>query len=83
MEKWQVQEAKAHFSELIDKARNDGPQVITRYGEDTVVVLSKQQYDLLSKRKPTLIEILMSGPKFDDLDELIGPRTDMGRKVDI
>lgn len=83
MNKWQVQEAKARFSELLDKTKSEGPQVITRYGEDTAVVITKEQFDLYNRRKPSLIEVLLDGPIIDDLDELIGPRTDTGREVDL
>ena len=35
---WQVQEAKARLSEVIEKARTEGPQTITRHGAERVVV---------------------------------------------
>jgi len=40
MTKWQLQEAKNRLSELIRKAKEDGPQVITVRGEDAVVVVA-------------------------------------------
>ena len=37
---WQVQDAKNRFSELIDRARNEGPQVVTRHGRPIVRVVA-------------------------------------------
>jgi prevent-host-death family protein len=60
---WQLQEAKAKFSELVQKAIDEGPQTVTRHGKDTVVVLSVEQYKKLERRRPSLLEVLMSGPE--------------------
>jgi antitoxin Phd len=59
---WQLQEAKAKFSELVQKAIDEGPQTVTRRGRDAVVVLSSEAYRKLREGKPSLKEILMSGP---------------------
>jgi antitoxin Phd len=42
---WQLQEAKARFSEVIKKAQSEGPQHITVRGTSTAVVLSDAEYD--------------------------------------
>jgi antitoxin Phd len=47
MTRWQLQEAKARFSELIDDTLEKGPQVITRRGIDTAVVVSIDQWHKL------------------------------------
>ena len=48
---WQLQEAKQHFSELVRRALDEGPQVVTRRGEETVVVvLLREHRDLESAR---------------------------------
>jgi prevent-host-death family protein len=47
---WQLQTAKAQFSELFRRARTEGPQVVTRQGKEQVVVLSAEQFDRLIKR---------------------------------
>ena len=60
---WQLQEAKAKFSELVQKAIDEGPQTVTRHGKDAVVVLSVEQYKKLEARRPSLLEVLMSGPE--------------------
>ena len=49
-EAWQLQTAKARFSELFRRARNEGPQVVTRQGKEQVVVLPAEQFERLTKR---------------------------------
>ena len=41
---WQLQDAKARFSELVRKARNDGPQHVTIHGRDEVVVIAAEEF---------------------------------------
>ena len=47
---WQLQTAKARFSELFRRARTEGPQVVTRQGKEQVVVLPMEQFAQLTKR---------------------------------
>ncbi len=42
--KWQLQEAKNRLSEVVRKARTEGPQVITLHGEDAAIVVSTKDY---------------------------------------
>ena len=49
-EAWQLQTAKARFSELFRRARNEGPQVVTRLGAEQVVVLPAEQFERLIRR---------------------------------
>lgn len=44
---WQLQVAKARFSELFRRARSEGPQLITRQGKECVVMISDEQYERL------------------------------------
>jgi antitoxin Phd len=62
---WQVQEAKAKFSQLVQKAIDEGPQTVTRHGKKVAVVLSADEYNELQARRPGLLEVLMSGPGGD------------------
>jgi prevent-host-death family protein len=55
---WQLQEAKAKFSELVQKAIDEGPQTVTRHGKAAVVVLSAEQYELMKKRQIDLKDLL-------------------------
>jgi antitoxin Phd len=50
---WQIQEAKNKFSEVVNEAINHGPQIITKRGVETVIVLSYAQYRkvMLSRKK--------------------------------
>jgi prevent-host-death family protein len=43
--RWQLQEAKNHLSEVVDRALEDGPQTVTRHGRDVVVIVSKEEFD--------------------------------------
>lgn len=66
MATWQLQEAKAKLSEVIDSAESNGPQVITRRGVEAAVVVPIEQWRRMQKkRKRTLLEVLQSGPQFD------------------
>jgi prevent-host-death family protein len=79
--KWQVQEAKQRFSELIRQTLAEGPQVVTRHGQEVVVVVSAEEYRRTHPNdRPDFKEFLMSGPSFDDLD-LSRPR-ELPREVD-
>lgn len=44
---WQLQDAKQQFSRLVDRARSDGPQIVTRHGREVAVVISMEDYRLL------------------------------------
>jgi prevent-host-death family protein len=59
---WTVAEAKARFSEVIDKAKADGPQTITRNGRKAVVVVSAEEWERKTKRKGNLAEFFASSP---------------------
>jgi len=63
---WQLQEAKNKFSKVVQKARGEGPQVVTLRGERTAVVLSARDYDALRAGRPTLVDDLLGGPAWDD-----------------
>jgi len=62
MKTWQLQDAKAHLSELVKKASSGAPQEITLRGKPTVVVLSTQQYKKLKKPKQKLTSFLRQSP---------------------
>lgn len=76
---WQVHEAKSRFSELIERAQSEGPQVITRHGKERAVVLSIEAYRQLQAARPDFKQYLLSGPRIDDF-EIDRPR-DLGREV--
>jgi prevent-host-death family protein len=69
MASWQVQEAKARFSELLDAALKKGPQIVTRRGEEAAVVVPIEEWRRLQKAaRPGLKAVLLGpGPRYDDL----------------
>jgi antitoxin Phd len=64
---WQVQEAKAKFSEFLDKALQEGPQVVSRRGVATAVLVPIEEWERLQKRaRPSLKELLLADePRFE------------------
>jgi prevent-host-death family protein len=66
--RWQVQDAKPRFSELIRTAHAEGPQVVTRHGEEIAVVVDIADYRRLKGEITEFKDYLRSGPGFDDLD---------------
>jgi len=78
---WQVQDAKARLSELIERARNEGPQTITRHGTERAVVLSIEDFRALAAHKPDFKAYLLGGPKVDDFP--IERDRGTGRRVEL
>jgi antitoxin Phd len=82
MTQWQLQEAKNKFSEVVDKAIKDGPQVVTRRGIETVVIVSMDEYRDLIKPKTDIVDFFQKSPLKDaNLD--LSRNRDLPRKVDI
>jgi len=64
---WQLQEAKSRFSELVDLTLKEGPQLVTRRGEEAVVILSANDYRRLSGQTPRLMDCLLNAPRGEPL----------------
>jgi antitoxin Phd len=64
---WPVQDAKARFSELLEKSVTDGPQIVTKRGVETAVLVPIDEWHRLQQRaRPTLKELLLAPePRFD------------------
>lgn len=77
---WSLQDAKQRFSELVDRARSEGAQVVTRRGREVVVVLAVERYRELVGDDDRFKELLLSGPNLAQL-EIIRP--DGGRIVEL
>ena len=58
---WQLQEAKAMFSEVVRSASRE-PQIITVHGKETAVVLSMESYRKLSAPKESLLSFMEKSP---------------------
>jgi len=59
---WTIAEAKAKFSEVVEKARSEGPQTITRHGHSAVVVVAAEEWERKSKRTGNLAEFFAGSP---------------------
>jgi antitoxin Phd len=66
---WPVQDAKARFSELLEVAIKNGPQVVTKRGIEAAVLVSIDEWKRLqTSARPELKELLLgSGPRFENL----------------
>jgi antitoxin Phd len=62
MDTWQLQDAKARLSEVIRRTGQYGPQAITVRGKPEAVLLSKKEFDRLSRPKPSLVAFLRNSP---------------------
>jgi len=75
---WQVQTAKARFSELFRLARTEGPQLITRQGKEGVVMMPVEQFEQLTGRSgqpKSLVQFFRASP-------LVGVKLDLERDKD-
>ena len=78
---WQLQEAKQRFSELIRSVETDGPQFVTRHGEEVAVVIDIAEYRRLRGGGPDFKQFLRSAPDFEvlEIDRSVAP----ARAVDL
>ena len=75
---WQLQTAKAKFSEVFRLARSQGPQRITRQGKEGVVMIADEQYDRLtvkSRQPKSIVQFFRESP-------LVGVNLDLERDKD-
>jgi len=79
--KWKLAEAKNRFSEVFRLALKDGPQRITRHGNEAVYVLSESEYRRLKGDPPDFIEFLLNGPSLEGLE--LGRDASPMRDVDL
>jgi antitoxin Phd len=77
---WQIQEAKARFSELVDRVLKEGPQTVTRHGKAVAVVIPVDEYRRLRTGGKSLKALLAAAP----LQGVTITRSrDAGRGVDL
>lgn len=74
-DKWQLQEARNHLSEVVRRARSEGPQIITLHGSDAAVVVSAKDFGKFSRPKGKLVDFFRKSP-------LIGIKLDIARSKD-
>lgn len=79
---WQVQEAKNHFSEVIDRALSEGPQTVTRHGKPVVrvvAVVGEGAEPRARRDTDGFMEFLLSAPKIEGGLPEVPRDTDPGR----
>ncbi len=81
-EAWQLQEAKNKFSSLVEKAQQEGPQIVTRHGKKAVVVVAFDEYKKMVKPKSDLVMFLRQSP-LADIELKIKRSKDMPRDIEI
>jgi antitoxin Phd len=82
---WQLQTAKAQFSEVFRRARTEGPQWVTKRDKEAVVILPAEEFELLTARAKMpkrLVQFIRESPLMDseiDLERVV----DYGRDVEL
>jgi antitoxin Phd len=78
---WKLQDAKNQFSELVERAIHEGPQVVTRHGTEAVVVISAADYRKARKRGP--LSQFLKASKLKGIASLVTREQDFGRELDL
>ena len=60
---WQLQEAKAKFSEVFELALTSGPQYVTRRNRDEVVISKRSEFERTKSHRPHIVDLLLAAPK--------------------
>ena len=82
MKRWQLQDAKNKFSEVVESAISDGPQIITRRGRETVAIISIKEYRGLTAPESDIVDFFRNSPLAGislDLER----RNDLSREIDV
>ena len=83
MTNWALQDAKGRFSEVVERARSEGPQMVTKRGKGAVVIVAVEQFRQLTRRKgeEDLVGFFRHSPLADLSPELLERDRDAGREV--
>jgi len=79
---WTVAEAKAKFSEVLNRARSRGPQAITRHGQLTAVIVSAEEWERKTSRIGNLAEFFAASP-LRESELHLGRKQDAPRDIDL
>lgn len=82
MQTWQVQSAKARFSEVLKHATDEGPQEITVHGRPVAVLVSSELFERLSGNGLSLVDFMRQSPLFDSDDVAFERDSSLPREVD-
>ncbi len=80
MQTWQLQQAKAKFSEMVRAAQAKGPQMVSLHGDPAVVVISIKDYQNMKAEKPNFVEFMQNSPLASadlDIDRMSDPPRDI------
>lgn len=82
---WKLEDAKAHFSEVVRRARSDGPQLVTKRGKDAVIVIAVEELQRLQAPAPpeTPFIAFMESLHVPGLNLDIPREGDLGREIDL
>jgi len=82
--RWQLQAAKAQFSEVFRRARSEGPQWVTKQDREAVVIIQAEEYERLRRaRQPeSLVEFFAKSP-LAEVDLRFDRRSDYGRDIEL
>ena len=80
---WQLQQAKARFSEVVNRAVDAGPQLVTRHGRPSVYIVSAETYQReFCRGDMDRKSVLRSGP-LSDVDLNLSREQSAGREVEL
>jgi prevent-host-death family protein len=84
---WSLAEAKAKFSEVVEKARTEGPQHVTRNGRDAVVVVSEADWARATGGGKSFLDSLLDPAARvltdEEAETLFSRDPDVGRPIDL
>lgn len=80
--RWQVQEAKQRFSEILRAAEAGEPQIVTKHGEEVAVVIDIAEYRRLRGESVSFMDYLRVEP-VADADFEADRRIDLPREIDL
>ena len=82
---WQLQAAKAQFSEVFRRARERAPQVVTKQGKEAVVILAMEEFERLTKRdrQPKSLSKFFAGSPLAKVSVDLERTPDYGRAVEL
>jgi antitoxin Phd len=84
-ETWQLQVAKARFSEVFRRARERAPQVVTKQGKEAVVILALEEFERLTKRdkQPKSLSKFFAESPLAKVSLDLKRKPEFGRKVEL
>ena len=80
---WQLQEAKSKLSELVNQVLKEGPQIITRRGDEVVVVISYDEFTRMQKPETDLVMFFRNSPLVGADIELERDQSPLRQDVDL